>query len=220
MPNQSNSSAKSHPSSKPDAQNNSDAVCTLLQEMGLPAVRIASSTGEVLSFNELFSSLIDTSALSDWRLWFVEGVVRYFSPADRERWEVALSRRAPTEIHAQLKLPGKQPVDSLMRVTTGIGRRPADQSVVCIFVLLTGPYFEHLRQIWTAEGQESERRRIRTALHQEVAQQFLGAAFGTKVMADKLATLDEKLGKEASDLAELLSQATEGLHNVINPAER
>jgi signal transduction histidine kinase len=217
MPNQSNSSAKSRPSSKPD-QNHSDAVCKLLQGIGLPAVRIASSTGEVLSFNELFSFLIDTSALSDWRLWFVEGVVRYFSPADRERWEVALSRRAPTEIHAQLKLSGNQPVDVLMRGTTGIGRRPADQSVVCIFVLLNGPYFEHLRHIWTAEGQESERRRIRNALHQEVAQQFLSAAFGTKLMADKLATVDEKLANEASDLAELLSQATQGLHNVLNPS--
>ena len=68
-----------------------------------------------------------------------------------------------------------------------------------------------------AEGQEWERNRIRSALHQEVAQQFLGAAFGCKLVADKINSLDENLGKEASDLAELLSQATQALHKVINP---
>jgi len=68
-----------------------------------------------------------------------------------------------------------------------------------------------------AEGQELERNRIRSVLHQEVAQQFLGAAFGCKLVADKINSLDENLGKEASDLAELLSQATQALHKVINP---
>ncbi|HZC36731.1 MAG TPA: hypothetical protein VE242_14005 [Chthoniobacterales bacterium] len=219
MPNQSNFSAKSYPASTPDGQNDSDSVCGLLQQIGLPAVRIAPGTAEVLSFNELFPSLIDTSALSDRRLWFVEGVVRYFSPADRDRWEVALSSRAPTEIHAQLKSPGNQPVDVLMRVAAGASLQPADRSMICIFMPLIGPYFERLRQTWTSEGQQSERKRIRTALHKEVAQQFLGAAFGCKLMADELATVDERLGKQASDLAELLSQATQGLHNVINPPD-
>ena len=70
-----------------------------------------------------------------------------------------------------------------------------------------------------ADGQESERNRIRAALHQEVAQQLLGAAFGCKMMADKISGLDENLGKEASDLAELVSQATQELHKLVNPPD-
>jgi hypothetical protein len=38
-------------------------------------------------------------------------------------------------------------------------------------------------------------------------------------MADKISVLDENLGKEASDLAELVSQATQELHNLVNPPE-
>lgn len=220
MPNPPNFSTSLGSSQSPEAQNKSDSVCALLQEIGLPAVRIALGTAEVLSFNRLFSSLINTSALPDLRLWFVEGVVRYFSPAERDRWEAALSRRAPIEIHVRLSLPDNQPVDALLRVVTTISQEPSDRSMVCVFVPLTGPYFDQLRQTWTAEGQESERNRIRAALHQEVAQKFLGAAFGCKLIADKLANLDEKLGKEASDLAELLSQATQELYNVVNPAAR
>jgi signal transduction histidine kinase len=62
-----------------------------------------------------------------------------------------------------------------------------------------------------------ERNRIRSALHHEVAQQFLGAAFGCKLIADKIANQDENLSEEASNLAELLTHATEELHKVINP---
>jgi len=189
----------------------------MLQAIGLPAVRIACDTAKVLNFNELFRSLINTSVLPNRRLWFVEGVVRNFSPAARDQWETAFSNRNPIQIHVRLNPPDSPPVDSVMRVLTSSSPAPADQSVVCVFIPLTGPYFDHLRQTWMAEGQELERNRIRSALHQEVAQQFLGAAFGCKLVADKINSLDENLGKEASDLAELLSQATQALHKVINP---
>ena len=187
----------------------------MLQAIGLPAVRIACGTAKVLNFNELFPSLINTSALPNRRHWFVEGVVRNFSPAARDQWETAFSNRNPIQIHVRLNSPDGPPVDSVMRVLTSSS--PSDQSIVCVFIPLTGPYFDRLRQTWMAEGQELERNRIRSALHREVAQQFLGAAFGCKLVADKISSLDENLGKEASDLAELLSQATQALHRVINP---
>jgi len=189
----------------------------MLQAIGLPAVRIACDTAKVLNFNELFRSLINTSVLPNRRLWFVEGVVRNFSPAARDQWETAFSNRNPIQIHVRLNPPDSPPVDSVMRVLTSSSPAPADQSVVCVFIPLTGPYFDHLRQTWMAEGQELERNRIRSALHQEVAQQFLGAAFGCKLVADKINSLDENLGKEASDLAELLNRATQGLQAVVSP---
>jgi hypothetical protein len=216
MPNQSHFPANSSSLQSPVAENKPDAICALLQEIDLPAVRIASGTAEVLNFNELFSSLVDTSALPDRRLWFVDGVVRHFSSADRDRWEAALDNRTPVQIHVRLNR-ADGPVDSVMRIVMSPSQAPADQSMVCVFILLSGAYFDNLRQTWMAEGQASERNRIRAALHQEVAQQFLGAAFGCKIIANKIANLDESLGKEASDLAELVSRATQELHKVINP---
>ncbi len=216
MPNQSHYPADT-PSQSPGTENKSDAVCAILQAIGLPAVRIASGTANVLNFNELFPSLINTSALPNRRLWFVEGVVRHLSPAARDQWETAFSNRNPIQIHVRLNPPGSRPVDSVMRVLTSSGHAPADQSVVCVFIPLTGPYFDHLRQTWMAEGQELERNRIRSALHHEVAQKFLGAAFGCKLIADKIANQDENLSAEASNLAELLTLATEELHKVISP---
>jgi signal transduction histidine kinase len=202
-----------------DIRNESDPVCAVLQELGLPAVRISSGTAEVLNSNELFSSLINTSALPNRRLWFVEGVVRYLSPAERVDWEAALSNQTPIQIRVQLNPPNSRPVNSVMSTVRPVTQAPVDQSVVCVFILLTESYFDRLHQSWMAKGQELERNRIRAALHQEVAQQFLGAAFGCKVMADKISVLDENLGKEASDLAELVSQATQELHKLVNPPD-
>ena len=219
MPNQSHSPAGTPSSQFLDVDNKSDPVCALLQELGLPAVRIASGTAEVLNSNELFSSLINTSDVPDRRLWFVEGVVRYLREADRADWEAAFSNQTPIQIHVQLNPPNGLPADWVMWATTSVTRAPVDQSTVCVFILLTGSCFDRLRQTWMADGQESERNRIRAALHQEVAQQFLGAAFGCKMMADKISDLDENLGKEASDLAELVSQATQELHKLVNPPD-
>jgi hypothetical protein len=190
-----------------------------LQELSLPAVRIASGTAEVLNSNKLFSSLIDASALPDRRLWFIEGVLRYLSAADRADWEGAFSNQTPVQIHVQLNPPDGGRVDSVMWAIKPVTQAPTDQSTVCVFILLTGSYFDRLGQSWRAEGQKLERNRIRASLHQEVAQQFLGAAFGCKIIADKISVLDENLGKEASDLAELVSQATQELHKLVNPPD-
>jgi signal transduction histidine kinase len=219
MRNQSDSPVDTPSSRFSDTGNKSDPVCAVLQELGLPAVRIASGTAEVLNANKLFYSLINASALPDRRLWFVEGVLRYLSAADRADWETALSNQTPIQIHVQLSPPNAGPVDLVMWAFKPVTQAPVDQSIVCVFILLTGSYFDRLRQSWRSEGQELERNRIRAALHQEVAQQFLGAAFGCKIMADKISVLDENLGKEASDLAELVSQATQELHNLVNPSE-
>ncbi len=198
-----------------DAQNKSDPVCALLEEIGLPAVRIEWSTAEVVSFNALFSSVVDTAALPDYRLWFVEGVLRYLIPADKARWEAALARRIPIATHVRLKCSEGRTFDSVMRAVPSLGREPADQSILCVFVLCTGPYFERLRETWIAEGEESERSKIQAALHENIVQQLLAAAFGCKVMAEKIGHFDERLGKEASDLAELANQAVQELQSLV-----
>jgi hypothetical protein len=138
MPSQSHSPADTSSSRFLDGGNKSDPVCAVLQELGLPAVRIASGTAEVLNSNELFSSLINTSDVPDRRLWFVEGVVRYLSAADRADWEAAFSNQTSVQIHVQLNPPGGRLVDSMMWAITSVTRAPVDQSTVCVFSLLTG----------------------------------------------------------------------------------
>src|SRR5258708_13052634 len=115
MQNQSHFPADTPSSQSPGAQNKSDAVCAMLQAIGLPAVRIASGTANVLDFNELFPSLINTSALPNRRHWFVEGVVRNFSPPPRDQWETALSNRNPIQIHVRLIPTKGPPLHSIIR---------------------------------------------------------------------------------------------------------
>ncbi|HET9373341.1 MAG TPA: hypothetical protein VFO40_00090 [Chthoniobacterales bacterium] len=200
-------------------QSNLDAICALLQEIDLPAVLIARGTAEVLDLNESFSSLIDTSALSDRRLWFVEGVVRQFTAPERERWESAFSNGKPIQIPMRLNPPGREALESVMWASP-LKTAAAKESTVCVFMQLAEASLNSLSQTWIAEGQELERSRIRAGLHQDVAQQFLAAAFGCKSIANKIGPLDENLGQEASDLAELLTQATQELHRVVNPPSR
>jgi hypothetical protein len=111
MPSRSHFPANTPPSESLPTENKPDAICALLEEIDLPAVLIAHGTAEVLDLNESFSSLIDTSAHADRRRWFVEGVVRQFTPAERERWETAFSNRKPFQIRVRLSPPGRQPVE-------------------------------------------------------------------------------------------------------------
>jgi hypothetical protein len=217
MPNQSHIPANIPSSQSPATENKTDPICALLQEIALPAVLIASGTAEVLSFNELFSSLIETSARPDHRPWFAEGVVRHFTPVERERWETAFSNGTPVQILVRLNPPGRQPVESMMWASPWKSQAAAKKSTVCVFMRLAGTSLNGLTQTWIAQGQQLERDRIRAGLHQGAAQEFLAAAFGCRSIADKIARLDENLGKEASNLAELLSQATQKLHRLVNP---
>jgi signal transduction histidine kinase len=198
------------------AENKPVAICGLLQAIDLPAVQIAGGTAEVLDLNELFSSLIDTSALSDHRLWFVEGVARQFTAAERERWETAFSSRKSIQVRVRLRPPGRQATESIMWASP-LQTGSAKESTVCVFLRSAETSPNSLGQTWIAEGQELERSRIRAGLHQDVAQRFLAAAFGCMSIAEKIARFDENLGKEASNLAELLSKATQELHRVVNP---
>ena len=61
---------------------------------------------------------------------------------------------------------------------------------------------------------------MRNELHAGVSQQLLGAAFGCKVLAGKVAKLSEELGKEASDLAELVNGAVIELQNLVQSNEK
>jgi len=192
-----------------------DELCTLLQEIGFPAVRIKPVSAEVVGSNELFSSLVNASAALESRVSFVEGVLPRVATADRASWEAALANQTPVAIHVGFKAANGRGLDFEMRSFPSLSQTKRGQSTLCVFIPLTTPTFERMCDARLSDGRELEKARIRNELHKGVSQQLLGAAFGCKVLAGKVATLSENLGKEASDLAQLVNEAVIELQNLV-----
>jgi len=106
-----------------------------------------------------------------------------------------------------------------MRSFASVGQERLDRSILCVFISFATPGFERVCQARFSEGRAAERRRIQNALHKGVSQQLLGAAFGCKLLAGKVETLNEDLGKEASELAQLVNEAVVELQNVVSSAQ-
>ena len=191
-------------------------VFAILQELGFPAVRVKQASAEVIEFNGLFSSLVNATAPPDYRLWFVEGVLPHVTSADRARWEAALADQTPVQIHVAFRSVDGRTLDFGMRSFASPGQKKFGRSILCIFTQFTNPVFEHVYKAHLSEGRELERCRIRDELHKGVSQRLLGAAFGCKLLAGKVATLSNDLGKEASDLAELLNEAVVELQSLVH----
>jgi len=196
-----------------------EQVCALLQEIGFPAVRVKLVSAEVIEFNELFSSLVNVEAPLERRLWFVEGVLPYIASVDRARWEGAFADQTQVQVQVALKSTDGRDLDFEMRSFASIGQEKFGRSILCVFIPLSNPIFERVREAHFSEGQKWERRRIQNELHKGVSQQLLGAAFGCKLLAGKVETLSEGLGKEASDLAQLVNEAVVELQNVVTSAQ-
>jgi signal transduction histidine kinase len=196
-----------------------DQACLLLQEIGLPAVRLNQVTGEVIACNELFSSLVNPTPSLEQRLWFLEGVLPGINADDRAAWQTALASRTPVQIQAEFESVAGQTLEFEMRSTALDGRGAVTESVLCVFISLTTPTFERRSDALLSEGQELERMRMRNELHRGVSQQLLGAAFGCKVLAGKVAKLNENLGKEALALAELVNGAVNELQSLVKSNE-
>jgi signal transduction histidine kinase len=196
-----------------------DKACLLLQELGLPAVRLKPVTAEVIACNELFSSLVNQAACQERRLWFVEGVLTRLDGADRAVWQNAFAGRTPVQILAQFESMEGRTLEYEMRATVSADGGEISPSVLCVFISLTTPAFDRRCDARLSEGQELERTRMRNELHKGVSQQLLGAAFGCKVLAGKVAKLNENLGREASDLAELVNGAVNELQSLVKSDE-
>jgi hypothetical protein len=193
-----------------------EGVCTLLQDIGLPAVRVKTVSAEVIEFNELFSSLVRTVAPLEYRAWFVKGVLPCVTAGDRTNWAAAFANQTPVQIHVAFKAVDGRVLNFEMRSFSLLGLKKPGRSIFCVFIPFTTPVFERICDTHLSEGRELERGRIRNELHQGVSQRLLGAAFGCKVLAGKVAALSEGLGKEASDLAELVNEAVIELQSLVH----
>ena len=119
-------------------------VCKLLQEIGLPAVRVKPAGSEVIEFNELFASLIDADASLDYRLWFVEGVLPHITPDNRSLWEAALADRTSIQFHVTFKSIEGRISNFEMRASAPRVGKKSGQSILCVFIPYTNPSFERI----------------------------------------------------------------------------
>jgi signal transduction histidine kinase len=191
----------------------------LFQEIGLPAVRIRTVTAEVIDFNELFASLVQNAAPLDDRDLFVNSVLPNVNEADRSRWASAFAHRTPVQVHVAIKSADGQAVEYEMRSFASLGQKRFARSMLCLFIPFTNSIFERVCDAHLSEGREWERTRIRNELHKSVSQQLLGAAFGCKLLARKVGTLSEDLGKEASYLADLVNEAVIELQKLVQSTQ-
>jgi signal transduction histidine kinase len=196
-----------------------EELYSVFQGIGLPAVRIKPVTAEVIDFNELFASLVQIAAPLDYGHSFLEGVLPHVNVADQSRWEAAFTQRNPVQVHVAIKSADGRVVDYEMRSLTSLGQKKFARSILCLFIPFTNSIFERVGDAHLSEGRALERTRIRSELHKGVSQQLLGAAFGCKLLAGKVATLSEDLGKEASYLADLVNEAVMELQNLVHSTE-
>jgi hypothetical protein len=192
---------------------------TLFQEIGLPAVRIKPVTADVIDFNELFGSLVRVAAPLDYRQSFVKSILPNVNESDQGRWESAFAHRTPVQVHVAIKAVNGRAVDYEMRSFASLGQKRLARSILCLFIPFTNSIFERVCDAHLSEGRELEKTRIRNELHKGVSQQLLGAAFGCKLLAGKVGTLREDLGKEASYLADLVNEAVIELQKLVHSTE-
>ena len=189
--------------------------CRLLQEVGLPAARINPDTGALIESNESFRELPAGGLSQDETNAFIESLLPGIISAERDRSDAAFANREPAQFRVQLHSPGGQTLDFLMRAIAAVDSTQSSKSIICVLIPIAGPEFERIRDEQLSEGEDSERRRIRNELHQGISQQLLGAAFGCKVLATRIGRLNDELGREAADLADLVNAAVSQLQSIV-----
>jgi hypothetical protein len=172
-----------------------------MQQIGLPALRIAPETMEVTAFNRLFAGLMVSTGISDYRLWFVDGVLPSMNKDERADWVAAAARFEPANARMRLSLRRGRKRNFEMRSAGRIQEETVDRQIACVFIPASPADPRTGDRPGFARGRAMERSRIRDELHKNVSQKLLGAAFGCKALAGKLQGLDEGFARQASDLA-------------------
>jgi signal transduction histidine kinase len=181
------------------------AVCDLLQSLGLPALVVEPVTGNVTTSNSLFAEFIGLTSTGELRNSFSERIWVSLASQDQNRWSQAVSSGKAILTFCS--------IDELAENITVIWSAPiqssSEQAVLCVLFRSDS---SGERQQLIAKGRELERQRLKEALHANFAQELLGAAFGAKLLADKLEQGRQgELAQSASALTRLLNRMAEQL---------
>jgi signal transduction histidine kinase len=189
--------------------------CRLLQEIGFPAARIKTEGADVIECNDLFRSLLTGASSQLDARSFIKSVLPEISSADRNYSDAVLTNPPPAQVRVQLQSADGQTSNFELRTIAPVDGAQSGNSITCFFIPIAGPVFDRIRDEHLSEGEESVRVRIRNELHKGISQQLLGAAFGCKALASKIGKLNDELGKEATELAELVNAAVAELQALV-----
>jgi signal transduction histidine kinase len=189
--------------------------CRFLQEIGFPAARVKTERGELIESNESFRKLFAGGLTQYDANSFIESVLPGITSIDRGRLDAVFTNREPVQLRVQIRSLNGQTSDFEMRAIAVIDSTQSGKSIICVFIPIAGPVFERIRNEQVSEGEDSERRRIRNELHKGISQQLLGAAFACKVLATRIGRLNDELGREAADLADLVNATVTQLQTMV-----
>jgi signal transduction histidine kinase len=184
------------------------AVCDLLQSLRLPAMVVEPVTGNVTISNSLFDELIGLTSTDDLRTAFSERIWARLPSQDQNRWSKAVSSGDAVLIFFSID----ESVENLTAIWSTPIHDPTGQAALCVFFRSDRPS-EGPELI--AKGRELERRRLKQELHANFSQELIGAAFGAKLLADKLEQGSQhELAQSACALTALLNRMTERLPGI------
>ncbi len=189
--------------------------CRLLQEIGFPAVRVRTESGEFIECNESFNSLLAANSPKRDTKSFVTSVFSKLTSRNLDLPETLPIARVPAQFRVQFLSADQQMTNFEVRTIEASGTVRAAQSIIALFIPITGPVVEQICEEYLSQGEAAERLRIRNELHKGISQQLLGAAFGCKALATKISRLNGDLGKEATELAELVNSAVSELQALV-----
>lgn len=192
-----------------------EEYCRVLQEIGFPAARVNRESLQIIESNESFRKLLPGDLIQNHANSFIESVLPGIISTDRDRWDAAFANGEPAQFRVQLQSPSGQTSDFELRAIAVVDSTQSGKSIICVFIPIAGPVFERIRKEQVAEGVDSERHRIRNELHKGISQQLLGAAFACKVLATRIGRLNDELGREAADLAELVNATVTQLQSMV-----
>ena len=187
-----------------------------MTSVGFPAARVNRESGEIIDSNESFRKLLTGGLTQNDANSFIESVLPGIISTERDRWDAASANREPAQFRVQLHSPTGQTSDFELRAIAVVDSTQSGRSIICVFIPIAGPVFERIRKEQVSEGEDSERRRIRNELHKGISQQLLGAAFACKVLATRIGKLNDELGREAADLAELVNATVTQLQIMVH----
>jgi signal transduction histidine kinase len=191
------------------------ALCDVLQNLGLPAFFVESVGRQVTAYNPLFCELVGLPPTEDCRTAFSDQIWTRLSVLDQNRWRDAIASGKPIVIFFRSGVTG----ENLQPIWAAPRNSEIEQAVLCV-VFTSGSPIE--REELIAKGRELERQRLKQELHANFAQELLGAAFGAKLLADKMEQgHDRELAQSASTLTSLLNRMAERLPGLtkLPPAE-
>lgn len=183
-------------------------ICFLLERLGFVSFRVDPASNLVVEASSTLRDKLFLKPGQDDAEFFVKQFLSNFSPENLDEWKRINRDRTEGKIFFQTD----PPVDYSLWIFPWVV--PESLSFLCILMPCDSRSDEWYQNC-IAQGVESERNRIRSALHENVSQQILGAAFLTKLLSNKLEQTQPTIAGELQEVSRLLNDAVKELQKLV-----